>query len=342
MIETLQSLRFVFALTVMLAHFTYAGIEGHSTGVGPMFFMLMTGLVMSRNYGKKVLEGTFNFKHFFLRRIFKFYPLHLLCLLFVIVVRRATLTADDYLALIPNVFLLQSWIPIESFYFSGNEVSWYLSDLLFFLLLFPIFYRVIGKMSGQRLLCLAAVLLGVYVTYVTFIRADDLNYWLYIFPPVRMFDFVWGMMLWRCYELHPSWGRFRHPTWMEMLLAAGVLLTIVTYPLHERWHVALIHWIVMVPLVLVFMQGDTNGGWMSWFLKTRTMFWLGGLTLDTYLLHKLIFGILLHNADKYNVQLPYLLMLLICLGVVVLASYLAHTYFVTPMNKKLQLLLKKN
>ncbi len=64
MIETLQSLRFVFALTVMLAHFSYAGIEGHSTGVGPMFFMLMTGIVMSRSYGPKILDGTFCFKHF--------------------------------------------------------------------------------------------------------------------------------------------------------------------------------------------------------------------------------------------------------------------------------------
>ena len=52
MIETLQSLRIVFALTVMLAHFSYAGIEGKSTGIGPMYFMLMTGLVMSRSYGR--------------------------------------------------------------------------------------------------------------------------------------------------------------------------------------------------------------------------------------------------------------------------------------------------
>ena len=117
MIETLQSLRFVFALTVMLAHFSYAGIEGHSTGVGPMFFMLMTGIVMSRSYGPKILDGTFCFKHFLLRRLFKFYPLHVVCLLAVVVVRHKTMTDNDYLAILPNLFLVQSWIPVPDYYF---------------------------------------------------------------------------------------------------------------------------------------------------------------------------------------------------------------------------------
>lgn len=336
MIETLQSLRIIFSLTVMLAHFTYAGIEGHSTGVGPMFFMLMTGFVMSRSYGHQVLDGTFRFGQYFWRRLCKFYPLHLLCLIAVVAIRRHTLTTEDYCALVPNFFLLQSWIPKQSFYFSGNAVSWYLSDLLLFLLLFPFLYKKIGRLSGKSLFHLLMALLMLYVVYVIFLRTDDLNYWLYVFPPVRLLDFIWGMMIWRCYELHPQWGRFSQPTLVELSLVAGVVLTIVFYPLHERWHVALIHWLILIPLVLIFMQGDRNDGWISRFLKTRTMVWLGGLTLDTYLLHQLVFAILLNNAGKYDIQLPYLLMLLICISLVVLASYVTHYWFVNPINSKLQ------
>ena len=91
MIETLQSLRIMFSLTVMLAHFSYAGIEGHSSGVGPMFFMLMTGVVMSRSYGPKIRSGNFRFGPYLLRRFFKFYPLHLLCLVAVLLIRHSTL-----------------------------------------------------------------------------------------------------------------------------------------------------------------------------------------------------------------------------------------------------------
>lgn len=332
MIETLQSLRIVFSLTVMLAHFSYAGIEGHSTGVGPMFFMLMTGVVMSRSYGPKIRNGSFRFGSYLLRRFFKFYPLHLLCLVSILLIRHNTLTSTDYLSILPNALLLQSWIPDANYYFSMNGVSWYLSDLLLFLLLFPFLYRWIGKMGDKALGRTAILFLAGYVGYVSFVQTDDLNYWLYIFPPVRMLDFIWGMMIWRLYELHPAWGRLRRPTSVELLLAVLVVLTIVLYPLHERWHVALIHWFVLIPVVLIFMQGDQYGGWLSCFLKTRTMVWLGGLTLDTYLLHHLLFAILLNNASKYDVVLPYPVMLIACLGVVILISWLTHRFFVNPVN----------
>ncbi|MCH5307117.1 MAG: acyltransferase [Prevotella sp.] len=338
MIETLQSLRIVFSLTVMLAHFSYAGIEGHSTGVGPMFFMLMTGFVMSKSYGIKVLDGTFKYGQYLLCRLFKFYPLHLLCLLLVVVIRRNTMVTEDYESLIPNILMLQSWIPKQSFYFSGNAVSWYLSDLMFFLLLFPFLYKRIGKMEGRGLLRLVVCLLLVYVIYVTFLQVDDLNYWLYVFPPIRLFDFMWGMVMYRCYELYPTVGG-ASSTWKEILLIVGVVLTIVFYPLHDKWHVALIHWLVLVPVVWIFMQGDKRGGFISRFLKTRTMVWLGGLTLETYLLHQIIFSIILHNAEKYHVQLPYMLMLVLCLGVAILLSWLTHICFVNPINRKLRLLI---
>lgn len=335
MIETLQSLRFVFALTVMLAHFSYAGVEGHTTGVGPMYFMLMTGLVMSRSYGPRVLDGTFRFRHFLLRRLFKFYPLHLLTLVAVLVVRHKTLTGADYLTVLPNLLLVQSWIPSQHYYFSCNAVSWYLSDLMLFLLLFPWLYGKIGRMGGRALFQTAAALLAVYVAYVALVQTDDLNYWLYIFPPVRLVDFIWGMMLWRGYQLHPTLGRTKWPTLVELLLVCGVVLTIVSYPLHERWHVALIHWVVMIPLVLVFMQGDSCGGLVSKLLKRRPMVWLGALTLDTYLLHQLVFAVVLNNLDKSGMQLPYPVALVSCVAVVVVLSWLVHTWFVQPVNRRL-------
>ena len=342
MIETLQSLRIVFALTVMLAHFSYAGVEGHSTGVGPMYFMLMTGFVMSRSYGAKVLDGSFCFSQYLLRRLCKFYPLHLLCLAAIVLIRHHVMTQTDFMALIPDVLLLQSWIPVDSYYFSGNGVSWYLSVLLLFLLLFPLLYKWIGRMSQRSLTILVASLLAVYVIYVSLIQTSDLNYWLYIFPPVRMLDFVWGMVLWRLYQLHPQAGRSRYATVIELMAVAGVVLTIITYPLHERWHVALIHWLVMVPTFWVFMQGNQQGGLITRLLKTRMMVWLGGLTLETYLLHQLIFAILMNNADKLGLQIGYWPMMLICFSVVIMVCYLVHVGFVKPVNKKLLSLITDN
>ena len=194
-------------------------------------------------------------------------------------------------------------------------------------------------MNGNGLLRLVVFLLAVYVGSTACLQTDDLNYWLYIFPPVRLFDFIWGMVMYRCYELYPTLGRWTNPTWIEIMVSVAVVLTIVSYPLHDKWHVALIHWAVMIPMMWVFLQGNQHGGWISRFLKTRTMVWLGGLTLETYLLHQLIFAIMLNNAEKYDIHLPYILMLVCCLGVVVLISWFTHTYFVNPLNRKLQSLI---
>lgn len=335
MIETLQSLRIVFALTVMLAHFSYAGIEGHSTGVGPMFFMLMTGFVMSRSYGDRVLQGKFQMKSFLLHRLFKFYPLHLLCLLAFVAINRNTLTGRDLMALLPNVLLLHSWIPLPQCYFSANAVSWYLSDLMLFLLLFPSLYRWIARMRLRMMAFTAMLLLAIYVIYVELLSTDDLNYWLYIFPPVRLLDFIWGMMIWRLYQLRPSCGHFRLPSIVETIMATAVIITIVTYPIHERWHYALIHWIVMLPLFIVFLQGNTHGGIISRLLRSPAIVYMGGFTLDTYLLHQIIFAVLLNNAQKASLQWPYPVMLVASIAIVLLMSYIVHTCFVTPVNKRL-------
>jgi len=335
MIETLQSLRIVFALTVMLAHFSYAGIEGHSTGVGPMFFMLMTGFVMSRSYGDRVLQGKFQMKSFLLHRLFKFYPLHLLCLLAFIAIHRNTLSPSDFIVLLPNLFLLHSWIPLQKYYFSANAVSWYLSDLMFFLFMFPLLYRSIARMNLRIMAATAMLLLTIYVTYVLALSTDDLNYWIYIFPPVRLLDFIWGMMLWRLCQLRPSCGRCSCPTLVETILATALVLTIVTYPIHERWHYSLIHWVVMIPLLLVFVQGNTHGGIISKLLKTRPMVSLGAFTLDTYLLHQTVFAVIINNAAKSNIQCPYILMLAASVTIVLLLSSIVHNSFVIPVNKRL-------
>jgi peptidoglycan/LPS O-acetylase OafA/YrhL len=65
------------------------------------------------------------------------------------------------------------------------------------------------------------------------------------------------------------------------------------------------------------------------------MVWLGALTLDTYLLHQLVFAVVLNNLDKSGMQLPYPVALVACVAVVVVLSWLVHTWFVQPVNRRL-------
>lgn len=139
MFHVLQALRFGFAVMIFLHHVELFEAGG-SCGVS--FFLLLSGFVMSRGYAEKVAQPGFSWRHYMGRRILRLWPLHLVCLLVAVAVR-VFLYGEEIGGWwwLPNLCLLQSWLPYPHIYFSGNAVSWCLSDLLFFYALFRGFHR---------------------------------------------------------------------------------------------------------------------------------------------------------------------------------------------------------
>lgn len=135
MFHVLQALRFGFAVMIFLHHVELFEAGG-SCGVS--FFLVLSGFVMSRGYAEKVAQPGFSWRHYMGRRILRLWPLHLVCLLVAVAVR-VFLYGEEVGGWwwLPNLCLLQSWLPYPHIYFSGNAVSWCLSDLLFFYALFP-------------------------------------------------------------------------------------------------------------------------------------------------------------------------------------------------------------
>ena len=134
MINSLQSLRGIFAIMIFLHHFPINGKGWFEAGgaCGVDFFLILSGFVMSAGYEMKVVSSQFSYRSFMLKRLIRVYPLHLLCLIGFIIIALISAAPVSYRCLIPNLLLLQSWFPMQSVYFSGNAVSWCLSDLLFF------------------------------------------------------------------------------------------------------------------------------------------------------------------------------------------------------------------
>ena len=85
MINTLTSLRILFALMVFGAHCyvldpsfdTHFFKEGF---VGVSFFFILSGFIIAYNYEEKLLEKTTTKRTFWVARIARIYPLHLLTL----------------------------------------------------------------------------------------------------------------------------------------------------------------------------------------------------------------------------------------------------------------------
>lgn len=335
MLGSFQSLRFLFIMTVFMAHFEYPGVEARSTGIGVVFFFLLSGFLMARNHGQKVCGGQFDNKNFIKRRLVKLYPIHILCLLAWLALSFRILDRVGFETVAANALLLQSWMPDIDWYFSCNSVSWFLSDMIFFIFLFPSIYRKIGKLSKRGLILSATSLLSAYIIYMLVLQCDDLNYWLYIFPPVRLIDFTLGMLMWRACQLWPDACRFRYPSFAEALVCLAAIASYVTYPLDERWHVSFIHWIALVPLILVFWSGERGGGLISNVLNTRLPIWLGGLTMEIFMLHKMVISFIIILFMHAGTVPPYPLLLIICLAAVIFASWCLQKVFVRPVTGRL-------
>ena len=295
MIETLQSLRFIFVMMIFMSHFAYRDICAFDAGgdCGVAFFFLLSGFVCSLRYGKHLREGVFNDGEFLWKRIKKLYPLHLFCLLFFLLVSHAPLD----LKVLLNALLLQSWIPDPDWYFSCNSVSWFLSSLLFCYLIFPWVYRHLSKY-------LTLAVLTAYAAVWWLTPYDHVNAVLYVFPAVRFVDFYLGMLLYQFYEQK---GNLSFPKGTELLLIFVLILSLAIYPFTDaKFRNAPLYWVVLIPLILVFVQ---EKGLVSRVLKTKPMLFLGSLTMPLFLTHQMIIGILLHRLP----EMPVMLMLIVCI-----------------------------
>ena len=309
MIATLQSLRFIFMMMIFMSHFAYRDIRPFDAGgdCGVAFFFMLSGFVCSLGYGHRLREGTFNYGSFIWKRLRKLYPLHLLCLLFYLVVSHSLLD----LKVLLNVLLLQSWVPDADWYFSCNSVSWFLSSLLFCYLMFPWVYRHLSKY-----LTLAIFIVYIVVYWLT--PYNRVNAVLYVFPAVRFVDFYIGMFLCRLYE---EKRKMSFPGWIELLLVVVLLLTLMVYPFTDaKLRNAPLYWLVLIPLILFFAQ---EKGTVSRLLKTKSMLFLGSLTMPLFLTHQMLIGILLRRLP----EMPFLLMLSSCIFITLTISWCIQIIF---------------
>lgn len=308
MIETLQSLRFIFVMLIFLSHFAYRDIRALDAGgdCGVAFFFLLSGFACSLGYGRQLRDGTFRYGHFLWRRLRKLYPLHLLCLLAWVLLGHSPLN----LKVLLNLLLLQSWVPDAGWYFSCNSVSWFLSSLMCCYVLFPWAYRHLSKQ-------LSVAILAAYVAVYLLTPYERVNAVLYVFPAVRFVDFYLGMLLCRWYERKA----FPASRWAEPLLVVVVVLSLAVYPyVDAKFRNAPMYWLVLTPFILVFVQQQ---GSVSRWLRSKPMLFLGSLAMPVFLTHQMLIGCLQHRLP----DMPAVLMLAACVLATLMVSWAVQIIF---------------
>ncbi len=163
--------------------------------LGVTFFFILSGFSMTLGYRDRALSGDFSYKGFLFKRMAKLLPIHWLTLAMAFVLKSIEIIVSGFdLTIIPkfvtNLLLVQAWIPIPDYFLSFNSVSWYLSDTLFFIALFPLLIRYIINTTKSIQTIVAVVIFILYVGVV--LKAPHM---LYVFPLVRLLDFVIGIYI---------------------------------------------------------------------------------------------------------------------------------------------------
>lgn len=205
-IQTLTSLRIFFALMVFGAHCYVldSSFDAHffkEGFVGVSFFFVLSGFIIAYNYQEKLLTKATTKRTFWVARVARIYPLHLLTLLIAACIGGYVYysgTLDWLKHFVASTFLLQSFFPSADYFFSFNSPSWSLGCEQLFYFCFPL---IIPFISNKRyllitlLVCLVIMLAGMALTPEEQIKA----YW-YVNPITRLPDFLVGVLLYQFYQ----------------------------------------------------------------------------------------------------------------------------------------------
>ncbi|OAI92647.1 acyltransferase family protein [Pseudomonas putida] len=275
-----------FADPDIIAGFQRLFSVGGWTGVS--FFFVLSGFVITWSARRNDTLVAF-----WRRRLVKIYPNHLVTFVLAMVLFAVPLGAIG--AWLPNLLLVHAWVPDMSVFLSVNGPSWSLCCELLFYLAFPFLLRALWKVREERLWLSAGLTVGALAAthwaIARFVGATPQiaeypislqQWWLaYYFPPLRLFEFVLGMLMARILMA----GR-----WPAIPVAPTLALAALAYFVAGEvpfiYSLSLTTVIPIALLITSLAAADVTRR-RSWF-RHPLMVWLGEISFGFYMIHLLI------------------------------------------------------
>lgn len=333
MINSLQSLRFIFALLIFTHHFFIPRIIVF--GLFPVeFFFVLSGFVMSIRYNNRLLDNKFNYQDYIQRRLTKTFPIHWFALFSAILVKLTTTNIhyeNFFSTLLPNITLLQSWIPIKKYYFSFNSPSWFLSDILFIYAIFPMLFKSFNKWKY-----LPFVILTVYAVMVCLCPINRQHAFIYINPLSRTVDFMLGMLLYNSLSekhvmkatCHLQNMSFFQKNIVEIFIVFLVFVFMVTNKYTDaRLSMTIMCSLPVIILIYTFYVTDQGGGIVSSLLNKHLLIKLGEISMPLFMFHVPIIWIYKYIMKHMEMSANSIIGFICCLSATILISYIYTIYF---------------
>lgn len=333
MIKSLTSLRGIFILFIFFHHCMNLYPGGGTMAV--TFFFVLGGFSMTLGYKDRVLKPDFSFREYITKRCVKFYPLHWLTLLAAVPFVLLSFSWKQIPVLFFNASLLQTWIPIKSFYFSFNWVSWYLANTMFFAVLFPLLFKWIVRATPKGKAAIAASFALVYTLVAVSIPLEWRHAILYISPYMRLTDFVFGIFLALGYLKLKEYevDRKRGVVYQIAIIAAIILLVVESCLVSESTSfIAPIYWpLVAFVIVLASLTGTAGGGYLL--LENKWLQRLGELSFTIFLTHQLVLRYTTVVFEKILHFENNIVYVIFTLSITILVSSVVEKYILKPITK---------
>lgn len=305
--------------------------EGY-IGVG--FFFMLSGFIIAYSNYDKLKSGKISKQEFWIARIARIYPLHILTLIIMVLAGGsfASMGLTDWLKhFFANLFLLQAFIPYHDYYFSFNGPSWSLSCEQLFYFAFPFLSALLLK-NPKRLFIVVLLLLVLIPVTMPFTSQSLAKTIWYVNPIVRLADFTIGIFLFYIYnQLKIKNWSYKIATGYEV---AVVVLFFISYIVAVKWipqvyRYSCFYWLPISLLLFVFSQ---QKGLLSKLLSNKYLVLLGKISFGIYLIHFIVIKVYLHLVSYYQLNISPLLGGGIILIIVLLISLLSYLRFEKPVN----------
>ena len=346
MINTLTSLRLIFALMVFGAH-CYVIDDIFSTHffkegfVGVSFFFVLSGFIIAYNYQKKLQEKEITRRTFWVARIARVYPLHWLTLFIAVILGDYVVASgglDWFKHFLASLTLTHAYIPEADYYFSFNSPSWSLCCEQLFYICFPFLVPLTRNYKYLLyIFCVTAILLVVGMHFTP--EEEIKGYW-YVNPITRFPDFIAGMLLFPLYE------RLKEKPitfWQGSLMEIGAVIFFLTFymcasEIPKVYRYSCFYWL---PVAVVLISFSLQKGILSRILSHRFLVVGGEISYGFYLIHLFILLSYAKWQKEAGFDIAWYISVPVLFGITVLLSLLSYRYFERPMNKRVKSLLNK-
>ncbi len=338
-IWSIYSLKFLFFVFIFVHHcYDYVRIPLlRQPSLAVSAFIIISGFLTGLIYINKDIKIKDSID-FSLKRIKKLYPLHLFMLFFMLTktnlfnITSFTMVFEFLKKLFCNVLLIQSWINDSAYYFSFNGVTWFLSTYLFLSLITIPTMILLKKMNKKNkgilyLILLSFLLFGITLLISHIVTKNGLSeeFYLYIFPPTRMFEYIIGMIfgvLSTKIKLKNSKVLF---TILEIVSITALVLFVIYTPeilnistlISKKFNM----WII--PLIFILVVFSQQRGLMSKALSFKPLVYFGEISMFAFLIHQPL--IIYFTKSNTVVHYRYFALYMFILTIVI--SHIINKYY---------------